>query len=680
MAQNLVVSFDDDATQSTMDITGTTALTSTVIDTRPDGQLSTFAGEPINGTWNVLACDRNTNQVQGTITYARLSFTVNTNAVNQSIPWKYTVTNTANSDGVARDLLVWAVDQAGNAGPMQRVTFNIDTTAPTTSVTQNAEKLLPGTTYDLFQGTVSDPGVPQPIEANIYSQAGLIDSYSVPVDAVSHQWTLEYVPRNLAAGTYAVQFVVRDAVGNQWTSDAYNFVIDTITKPVIDRVELPVTGMNTVMKLDYAIDTGGDITDISTKVILDSDATAPVTNTTVFAFNRDGTKNSAGQALIPASLQNQILQQLEIDNTLAAVLSNDGSVYTWPLTTTNTMTITNVITNVAQISMGTQITTTQRLLTLGIDGVVNEYTPISATLTLTETQVVTATQDGETTVVESNVVTSTFVISQTQITTVPLPGLATAIDAGRDHNLAIMQSGQVYAWGSNDQQEISTTITDTHIITPTAIGIMGAVQIGAGDDFSVVLRQDGSVVAWGKNDLNQSTVPISATSRITQISVGNNHTLALRDDGSVVAWGANDMGQTTVPISATNALYVVAAANASAAIRRDGTVVVWGTHTANTACCAVALSFNDTQMITMPASPFALRYNRLIAAIDAQFGQVMVDRLIPGRRYRYIITATNGAGSTIYTGTFNTIRTYHRVFAPFLTKDASTTVPTGTGR
>jgi hypothetical protein len=175
-------------------------------------------------------------------------------------------------------------------------------------------------------------------------------------------------------------------------------------------------------------------------------------------------------------------------------------------------------------------------------------------------------------------------------------------------------------------------------------------------------------------------VPISATSRITQISVGNNHTLALRDDGSVIAWGANDMGQTTVPISATNALYVVAAANASAAIRRDGTVVVWGTHTANTACCAVALSFNDTQMITVPASPFALRYDRLIASMDVQFGQVMVDRLIPGRRYRYIITATNGAGSTIYKGTFNTIRIYHRVFAPFLTKDASTTVPTGTGR
>jgi alpha-tubulin suppressor-like RCC1 family protein len=299
--------------------------------------------------------------------------------------------------------------------------------------------------------------------------------------------------------------------------------------------------------------------------------------------------------------------------------------------------------------MGTQITTTQRLLTLDKNGLVYDYTPT----------------DG---------------ITLTNGITVTLPELATAIDAGRDHNLAILQSGQVYAWGSNDQQEISSTITDTHIITPTAIGIMGAVQIGAGDDFSVVLRQDGSVVAWGKNDLNQSTVPISATARITQISVGNNHTLALRDDGSVVAWGANDMGQTTVPISATNALYVVAAANASAAIRRDGTVVVWGTHTTNTACCAVALSFNDTQMIAVPGSPFVLRRARLNASMETQFSQVMVDRLIPGRRYRYIITATNGAGSTSYTGTFSTIRTYHRVFAPFLTKDESTTVPTGTGR
>jgi alpha-tubulin suppressor-like RCC1 family protein len=649
MAQNLVVSFDDNATQSTTDITGTTALTSTVIDTRPDGELTTFAGEPINGTWNVLACDRNTNQVQGAITYARLSFTVDTNAVNQSIPWKYTVANTANSDGVARNLLVWAVDQAGNAGPLQRVTFNIDTAAPTTSITQNAEKLLPGTMYDLFQGTVADVGVPQPIEANIYSQAGLIDSYSVPVDAVSRQWTLEYVPTQLAAGTYAVQFVVRDAVGNQWTSDAYNFVIDTITKPVISRVELPVTGVNSVMKLGYAIDTGGDITDISTKVMLDSDATAVVTNTTVFVYNRDGTTNSATQALIPASLQNQILQQLEIDNTLAAVLNSDGSVYTWPLSTTNALTVTNPITGVMQISMGTQITTTQRLLTLDKNGLVYDYTPT----------------DG---------------ITLTNGITVTLPELATAIDAGRDHNLAILQSGQVYAWGSNDQQEISSTITDTHIITPTAIGIMGAVQIGAGDDFSVVLRQDGSVVAWGKNDLNQSTVPISATARITQISVGNNHTLALRDDGSVVAWGANDMGQTTVPISATNALYVVAAANASAAIRRDGTVVVWGTHTTNTACCAVALSFNDTQMIAVPSSPFVLRRDRLNASIDTQFSQVVVDRLIPGRRYRYTITATNGAGSTSYTGTFSTTRTYHRVFAPLLTKDESTIVPTGIGR
>jgi hypothetical protein len=187
-------------------------------------------------------------------------------------------------------------------------------------------------------------------------------------------------------------------------------------------------------------------------------------------------------------------------------------------------------------------------------------------------------------------------------------------------------------------------------------------------------------VAWGKNDLNQSTVPISATSRITQISVGNNHTLALRDDGRVVAWGANDFGQTTVPISATNAIYVVAAANTSAAIRRDGTVIVWGKHTASTPCCAVALAFNDTHTLSVHGSRSAVQTDSVNATMTTQVRQFTFDGLIPGRRYRYTITATNGAGSTTYTGSFSTRRMYYRVFAPFLTKDVSTTVPAGTGR
>ncbi len=638
-AQNLVVNFDDDATQMTTDITGTTVLTSTMTSIRPDGKLTTFAGEPVNGTWNVLACDRNTNLVQGAITYARLHFTATTISVNQSIPWTYKLTSTENSNGILRNLLVYAVDQAGNIGFAQQVSLNIDTVAPTTSVVQTAQVLLPGNTYTLFRGTSADAGVPQPIEANIYSQSGLIDSYIIPVDQVNRRWTMQYRPVHLAAGTYTVQFVVSDTVGNQRTSDDYQFVIDTIDMPTINAVDYPVSRASSSVKLRYSIDTGGDITDMSAKVMLDSDATATVSNTTILIQNGDGSPDTVRQAAIPSDFHSLVLSQIESDNRLAAILDKGGSVYTWPLSTTNALTVTNPITGVMQISMGTQITTTQHLLTLGNDGIVYDYTPT----------------DG---------------ITLTTGMTVTLPGLATAIDAGRSHNLALLQSGVLIGWGSNSVGQI--TVPDSARI--------GAIQIGAGDDFSVALLQSGKVVAWGKNDLNQSTVPISATSQITQISVGNNHTLALRDNGSVLAWGDNNFGQTTVPISATNVAYVVAAADSSAAIRRDGKVIVWGKNAASTPCCAVVMAFNDTHTLSVHSNPSSLQSDSVNATTTTQVRQFTFDGLIPGRRYRYTITATNGAGSTTHTGTFNTLRMYYRVFAPFLTKDSSTTVPASIGR
>jgi hypothetical protein len=167
--------------------------------------------------------------------------------------------------------------------------------------------------------------------------------------------------------------------------------------------------------LRYAVDTGGDITDISAKVMLDSDDTTTVTNTTILIQNGDGSSDVARQATIPSTLNSRVLHQIEMDNRLAAVLDSDGGVYTLRLSTTNALTITNPITEVMQISMGTQIMTTQHLLALGKNGIVYDYTPT----------------DG---------------ITVTSGVTVTLPGLATAIDAGRSHYLALLQSGELVGW------------------------------------------------------------------------------------------------------------------------------------------------------------------------------------------------------------------------------------------
>ena len=623
-AQNLVVRFDDTASATTSAITGTTALTSTLTALRPDGSLATFAGEPINGNWDLLLCNRSASNQQGSVISAQLNFTAQVNAVNTPTQWSYALQDTANLASSRRRLRIYAIDGAKNTSAVNFVTFNIDTVPPTTSVTQSVTELLPGNTYNnLFNGVVTDSGTPQPITANIYSESALVDSVSIPVDPDSREWQMQYRPLNLRTGTYKVQFVVQDAMGNQWTSDPYEFTIGEIRKPEVSDITLPTTTNEDSVKFKFAVDTGKDVTTILTKVTLDRDQFDSTVNTNLHIYKPDGTVDTNLESNIPTSLTSSTLKQVVADKGLAAVLDANGQIYSWPISATNELTITNSISDVVQIAMAKQITTTQRLLTLTGNGSVYEYA-------------------------------ATHGISETDAMTVTLPGMATTIAAGRAHNLAILASGVLYGWGNNDVGQI----------TIPASARIGATQIGAGDDFSVALRTDGRVVAWGKNDQNQSTVPISATSQISQISVGNNHTLALRLDGTVVAWGANTFGQTTVPISATNVVYVVANANTSAAITRSGKVIKWGQFSAVTQCCEYAMAFNGTTEIGLYGDPIATQSSDVNATLTPITTAVNLDGLIPGRRYRYTIKVTNGAGSNSYTGTFTTTRQYNRIFVP----------------
>jgi hypothetical protein len=160
-----------------------------------------------------------------------------------------------------------------------------------------------------------------------------------------------------------------------------------------------------------------------------------------------------------------------MNDTLAAAVDDAATVTTWALSTANTLTITNPLTNVSQIALGDS--DNPHLLTLSHTGVVSDYTTLGVTTVLTH---------------------------------------AVAIAAGHTHNLAIRDSGALYAWGStNTYGETTIPITAS----------MGIAQIGAGDGFSVVLKSDGRVLAWGKNDLGQATVPVSASNQIAQIAVGS---------------------------------------------------------------------------------------------------------------------------------------------------------------
>lgn len=149
-------------------------------------------------------------------------------------------------------------------------------------------------------------------------------------------------------------------------------------------------------------------------------------------------------------------------------------------------------------------------------------------------------------------------------TNVPVAA-ATAIrvEAGGDHNLALLADGTVMVWGSQSY---------------VPAGISNAVAIAAGYGHNLVLKADGTVVAWGNNDRGQATVPLDL-SGVVAIAAGGWHSLALKSDGTVVGWGNNDRGQAATPEGLSNAVAIAAGNSHSLALRSDGTVVAWGGNT-----------------------------------------------------------------------------------------------------
>jgi hypothetical protein len=636
---NIHPRFMDSAIADTTSLTSTVDITGSATDVKPDGNLALLNGEPMNGTWQLLACDRNENNTRSTINNWTITLTSAGTSVSTNAPWSYTVKNTADQDNVMRILKIRSIDSSNNASNSRTIALNIDTVAPNISISQRMTSLLPDSQATVFQGTASDGGTLNSVSANIYDTKKLVSSINVPLQQTTSQelsrwnyllnrsistytWQLPIDTSTLDSGEYKIQFVAVDAAGNQRISAAYPLTIAAITPPDITNITFPTTRRTDAAILKYSVNTGSGPTKVVSTISLDSDATAPITDTTLMAWNNSGGIDSATQATIPTTLQRTLLSQLEMNNHLVAALDTNGVLTTWAISNTNTITLTTPISNVVQMALGDS--SNQHLLTLSSSGVITDYKP-------------------------GNIV---------QTVTMPISDTAVAITTGTTHNLAILRSGKLYGWGSNTNGETTIPISAT----------MGISQIAAGNGFSLALKSDGRVIGWGANNLNQTTIPISATVGVSQIAAGDNHAIALRSDGVVVAWGDNSVGQTTIPISATNVIYVAANANSSAAITRDGLVLVWGATQSVNSCCPgtsnIALNSSQimtnqintlqTQTITQPASLAP------IAVQNSFYG------LLPDRRYRYTLVVSNKQGSMSYTGVFDTSLRYDKQYLPFL--------------
>ena len=146
-----------------------------------------------------------------------------------------------------------------------------------------------------------------------------------------------------------------------------------------------------------------------------------------------------------------------------------------------------------------------------------------------------------------------------------------SIAAGEDHSLALKSDGTVWSWGENDDGQLGDN-DDTKADKPTPVqvkdsegtgNLTNVAAIAGGKDHSLAMMDDGSVWAWGEDTDGQLGDNDSASSKpdkltpvqvrdssgsgffdkAVAISAGKDHSLALRSDGSAWAWGENSNGQ-----------------------------------------------------------------------------------------------------------------------------------------
>ncbi len=183
--------------------------------------------------------------------------------------------------------------------------------------------------------------------------------------------------------------------------------------------------------------------------------------------------------------------------------------------------------------------------------------------------------------------------------------LVTKIAAGQYHNLALTQSGSVYAWGLNSNGQLGDGTTTTPAI-PVKVALPAgttANNIAAGGYHSMASDTAGDLYAWGLNGNGQlGLAPLDKTSEssptlvdmptgvsATQLAAGLYHSLAVGSDGNLYAWGYDADGElgrgTTIEatIPRTTALAggatptaIAAGLYDSYALLPSGTLYAWG--------------------------------------------------------------------------------------------------------
>jgi len=179
------------------------------------------------------------------------------------------------------------------------------------------------------------------------------------------------------------------------------------------------------------------------------------------------------------------------------------------------------------------------------------------------------------------------------------------VATGGSHSCALLNTGSVRCWGSNEDGQLGTDDVFDSTTAVTVETLTNVARVSAGTSSTCALTEGGAVFCWGSNvegqigddracemrcPLPQPVVGLDGG--VEQISAGGNHVCALTTAGAVMCWGFNFDGQVgdgtednirIVPTQVNGLTSGIEAIEAgggfrghACALRTDGTLRCWG--------------------------------------------------------------------------------------------------------
>jgi alpha-tubulin suppressor-like RCC1 family protein len=135
-------------------------------------------------------------------------------------------------------------------------------------------------------------------------------------------------------------------------------------------------------------------------------------------------------------------------------------------------------------------------------------------------------------------------------------GALVDIAAGAGHTCAVDRSAGVWCWGLNRFGQVGDSTVGERRGSPTRVaGISGALRVAVGRAHSCALLASGTVTCWGSNEWGQvgnglldasdrvAPTAVPALSGIVEIAAGYEHTCVVNTGGEVWCWGSNEGGE-----------------------------------------------------------------------------------------------------------------------------------------